>query len=299
MFRHTALAAALAAAAFVLAPIPRSAAGLGFVATVTSTHPVAYYRLTATNGTSEVGTSTYKAVGGVSSVSSVATPTAALCAPISVPNNQCTLFDGKTGYFDTSEMGGIRGAGSIMAWVHLNSRPALKGRIQYVAGISQNANDFDLQFEPDNTIRFYTAAGSHVAYSPPVASLDGEWHLVIATFDASTGARAIYWDGKPGSTDSGGGKIGKTNQFSIGESKVFTGRFFDGDISDVALWNTALSPDTVAKILCVAPERAVISSRSVAIGVPVSLDVDDAVWPRPHSLELARSSWAFEIVLPP
>ena len=64
----------------------------------------------------------------------------------------------------------------------------------------------------------------------------------------STGARAIYWDGTLGKKDAGGGSIGKTNGFSIGESKVFTGRFFDGDISDVALWNTALSSDTVAKI---------------------------------------------------
>jgi hypothetical protein len=240
---RTALVAVLAAAAFVLAPIPQSAAGLGFVVTVKSTHPIAYYRLTAMSGTSEVGTSTYAAVGGVSPV-----PTASLCAPISVPNNQCTLFDGKTGYFTTSQAGGIRGAGSIMAWEHLGSRPALKGRIEYVAGISQNGNDFDLQFEPDNTLRFYTAAGSNVAYAPPAQTLDGEWHLVVATFDASTGARAIYWDGTLGKKDTGGGRIGKTNGFSIGESKVFTGRFFDGDIGDVALWNTALSADTVAKI---------------------------------------------------
>ena len=243
MVHRTALCAALAAVAFVLAPAARSAAGLGFVATVTSTHPIAYYRLTATSGTSEVGTSTYAAAGGVNPV-----PTASLCAPISVPNNQCTLFDGKTGYFNTSQVGGIRGAGSIMAWEHLGSRPALKGRIEYVAGISQSGNDFDLQFEPDNTLRFYTAAGSNVAFAPPPATLDGEWHLVVATFDASTGARAIYWDGKLGKSDTGGGHIGKTNEFSIGESKVFTGRFFDGDISDVALWNTALSADTVAKI---------------------------------------------------
>jgi hypothetical protein len=243
VIHRTALGAALAAAAFVLVPIPQSAAGLGFVATVKSTHPIAYYRLSATTGTSEVGTSTYRAAGGVSIV-----PRASLCAPISVPNNQCTLFDGTTGYFDTSQVGGIRGAGSIMAWVHLSSRPALKSRFDYVAGISQNGNDFDLQFEPDNALRFYTAAGSNVAYTPPLATLEGEWHLVVATFNASTGARAIYWDGKLGKEDTGGGRIEKTNEFSIGESKVFTGRFFDGDISDVALWNTALSADTVAKI---------------------------------------------------
>ena len=167
---------------------------------------------------------------------------------ISVPNNQCTLFDGTTAYFDTSQVGGIRDAGSIMAWVHLTSRPALKNRFDYVAGISQKGNDFDLQFEPDNSLRFYTGAGSNVAYMPVLATLEGEWHLVFATFNAGTGARAIYWDGKLGANDTGGGRAGKTNQFSIGASKVFAGRFFDGDISDVALWNTALSADTIATI---------------------------------------------------
>ena len=245
MVHRTALAAALAAVAVVLAPIPQSAAGLGFVATVKSTHPIAYYRLTAMSGTSEVGTSTYKAVGGVSPVAFSA---ASLCAPISDPKNQCTLFDGATGFFDTSQVGGIAGAGSIMAWVHLTSRPALKKRFDYVAGISQSGNDFDLQFEPDNGLRFYTAAGSNVAYMPVLATLEGEWHLVVATFNASTGARAIYWDGKLGNKDTGGGRSGKTNEFSIGESKVFTGRFFDGDISDVALWDTDLNAETVQQI---------------------------------------------------
>ena len=237
------LCAAFAAVAFVLAPIRESAAGLGFVATVKSTHPVAYYRLIAMSGPSEVGTSTYTAAGGVSPVTN-----ASLCAPIGLPSNQCTLFDGTTGYFDTSQRGGIRDAGSIMAWVHLTSRPALKSRFDYVAGISEHGNDFDLQFERDNALRFYTAAGSNVAYTPPLATLEGEWHLVVATFNASTGQRAIYWDGNLGSKDAGGGRVGKTNEFSIGESKLFTGRFFDGDISDVALWNTDLSAETVAHI---------------------------------------------------
>lgn len=245
MINRTAAAAALVAIAFVLAPMPRLAAGLGFVATVKATHPIAYYRLMGMSGTSEVGSTTYKAVGGVSPVAFSADK---LCAPISDPNIQCTLFDGTTGYFDTSQMGGIQNAGSIMAWVHLSSRPALKKRFDYVAGISQSGNDFDLQFEPDNGLRFYTAAGSNVAYMPVLATLEGEWHLVFATFDATTGARAIYWDGQLGMSDTGGGRAGKTNEFSIGESKVFTGRFFDGDISDVALWNTALSADTVQQI---------------------------------------------------
>jgi hypothetical protein len=186
VIHRTALAAVLAATAFILAPIPQSTAGLGFGATVKSTHPIAYYCLAALNGASEVGTSTYKAVGGVAPVTD-----ASSYPPISVPNNQCTLFDGKTGCFDTSQVGGIRDAGSIIVWKHLNMRPATKGRIEYVAGISEKANDFDLQFEADNSLRFYTSAGSNVAATPPPASLDGEWHFVVATFNADTVA-SIY-----------------------------------------------------------------------------------------------------------
>jgi hypothetical protein len=135
-----------------------------------------------------------------------------------------------------------------MAWIHLNSRPSVKGHVDYIAGISEYANDFDLQLETDNVLRFYTASGSNVAYTPPIDTLVGPWHLVVATLNAGTGARAIYWDGKLVNSDTAGGKSGKTKEFTIGESKVFTGRFFDGTISDVALWNTALSADTIASI---------------------------------------------------
>jgi len=235
-----------AVAVLALAPESRSAAEPGFVATVKSTHPIAYYRLNAMSGSSEVGTSTYTAAGGVAPVGNFGD--ASLCAPISVPGNLCTLFDATSGYFNTSQMGGIRDAGSIMAWVHLSARPLAIGRIVYVAGISQSGNDFDLQFEPDNTLRFYTAAGPNLAYKPDVPTLEGQWHLIVATLSESTGRRAIYWDGVLAKEDHGGGTPGKTNEFSIGESKVFRGRFFNGSISDVALWDRALSANTVAKI---------------------------------------------------
>jgi len=241
---RTALCAALVAVAFVLAPIPRSAAGLGFVATVKSTHPIAYYRLTAMSGTSEVGASTYKAVGGVSPVAFSA---AALCARSATRTFNARFSTARPGTstprrWRNPRRGQHYGVGS-------SEFPAgVEEALRLRCGISEQANDFDLQFEPDNALRFYTAAGSNVAYTPPLATLEGEWHLVVATFNAGTGERAIYWDGKLGQKDTGGGRIGKTNEFSIGESKVFTGRFFDGDISDVALWNTALGADTVAQI---------------------------------------------------
>jgi hypothetical protein len=236
-----ALASVAALTAVLVLPLRSpSASPPGFVETVKSTHPVAYYRLTGNSGASEVGATNYTLTGTGSPSTS--------CAPVHVPNNTCVTLDGSTGYFDTTQMGGIGGNASILAWVNLNALPSGTGRIVYVAGISQDGNDLDLQFEADNALRFYTVSGSNVAFKPPVATLAGRWHMIVATFSSTSGTRAIYWDGKLGWKDSGGGKFGKTNEFSIGESKVFRGRYFTGTITDVALWNRTLSPATVAAI---------------------------------------------------
>ncbi len=227
------------ATALLFVPSVGTPAPMGFVATVKSTNPIAYFRLTQTTGQSEVGTATYQVTAG-------AQPSG-ICAPVGVPNNSCEVLNGTTAYFNTTQTGGIAGAGSEMAWAKLNVAPQKIGHIAYVAGISENGNDFDLQFET-NALRFFTASGSHVEYAANPATLVGQWHMIVATFDTVSKVRAIYWDGKLAASDHGGGLPNKTRGFEIGESEVFTGRFFPGVITDVALWNRALSAQTVAAI---------------------------------------------------
>jgi hypothetical protein len=135
-----------------------------------------------------------------------------------------------------------------MAWVNLAELPSKTNHIVYVAGESENGNDLDLQFEGDNAIKFYTAAGGHLTYTPPPATLANQWHLIVATLDTASQTRVIYWDGKSVAADKGGGEAGKKNVFTIGESPVFTGRFFKGGIEEVALWNRALKATEVATI---------------------------------------------------
>jgi hypothetical protein len=221
------------------APHP-SAAPVGFSETVRATHPTAFYRLTGKTGSSEVGGTTYSLSGnGAASTN---------CPPIGVSGDHCVFLDGQTGYFETTQQGGIGRAGSILAWVNMAQIPNTVGRISYVAGMSERGNDFDLQFEPDNTIKFYTASGSNVSYAPPYIQLSGEWHMIVGTFDADSGRRALYWDGVLAQSDSGGGKPGKHSALTVGESKVFTGRFLWGIISDVAVWRRALTAKDVAAI---------------------------------------------------
>jgi hypothetical protein len=211
-----------------------------FFAAVDSTRPLAYYRLNAMMGSSRGGGTRYKAEGGVS----IAKPG----APINVADNQCVELDGKDGYILTTQAGGIGKAASMMAWVNLASLPSGEKHFFYVMGESQDSNDLDLQFEDDDALKFYTASGSHLTFTPKHSTLVNQWHLIVVTVNTATKARVIYWDGDEVASDKEGGMPNKTSLLSIGESTVFGGRFFKGGIEEAAIWDRALSAAEAYKI---------------------------------------------------
>jgi hypothetical protein len=215
-----------------------------FAAAVIATHPIAYYPLDATSGKSAAGVSTYAAKGGVG----IGSPGAA----ISGSSGKFTQFDGKSGYILTTQKGGVGQSASIMAWVNLSELPRQANHYFYVAGESENGNDLDLQFESDNVLRFFTASGGNLPYTPAPASLVNQWHMILVTMDLATRTRAMYWDGKLVAHDSGGGEAGKKSALSIGASTVFSGRWFHGGIEEVALWDHALKAADVTSIYAAA-----------------------------------------------
>jgi hypothetical protein len=222
---------------------PAVAVGTDFVTAVTSTDPIAYYRLNTIEGKSVVGSTQYKSMGGIS----LSGPG----APVG-PGSQFVKLDGNDGYIVSTQSGGINGAASMMAWVNLAALPSDIKHFFYVMGESQNGNDLDLQFETDNQLKFYTAAGGHLTFVPPRDKLINRWHMVVATLDTASRTRVIYWDGKAVATDKGSGAPNKSGIFSIGESTVFRGRFFKGGIQEVGLWDRALGSDEVAMIYAAA-----------------------------------------------
>jgi hypothetical protein len=249
-----------------------------FVASVRSTNPIAYFRLAATTGHSETGASRYSAAGGVQSLDSG--------APIVGSDSHYALLNGQDGYINTTQSGGVASVGSMMAWVKLAALPSVQGHVFYVAGESANGNDFDLQFEQDDALKFYTAAGSHLTYAPDKASLVGQWHMIVATMNTVTHARAIYWDGRLVASDMEGGRPGKTSQFSIGASKLWGGRFLHGGIEDVALWNTALGANQIAMMYAAthpssstgpspAPSSTSAPHSSAGQSAPGAIDISD------------------------
>jgi len=217
---------------------------------IVSTNPVAYYRLDSTSGKSEVGATQYKSSGGAAAASAGAA------------NHRFVKLDGHDGYILTTQTGGVASTVTIMAWVNLEALPSDEHHFFYVAGESESGNDLDIQFEDDNALRFYTAAGGNLAFTPPAASLVHQWHMIVATTD--THGRAIYWDGKLVASDKSGGLATKRSRFSIGASTVFGGRFLKGGVADVALWNRALGARDIAQIYAAAKSAAPSATSAAA-----------------------------------
>jgi hypothetical protein len=75
------------------------------------------------------------------------------------------------------------------------------------------------------------------------------WYHVAVVFDASAGEAAIYLDGvrfpQPLLLEAGIG-TGETTGFNLGTYRAADGRFFDGYLDDVAVWERALKDTEVA-----------------------------------------------------
>jgi hypothetical protein len=264
----------IAAAVASLTGLALQGAEADFTRAVLATRPVAYYRLASTEGKSEVGPTVYKPVGGVTSSSPG--------APVG-PNSFYANLNGRDGYVRTTQQGGVGATASIMVWVNLATLPSQERHFFYVAGESQSGNDLDLQFETDNTLRFYTAAGGHLTYTPAPATLLNQWHLIVATMDNTSQTRVIYWDGKPVANDKGGGRTGKTGAFTIGGSEIFSGRWFHGGMEEAALWDRAVTAAEVASIYATAKPTATPAS------VSPSAERGTALFPNTAKVEVGEN----------
>ncbi len=175
------------------------------------------------------------------------------------PTNTAMELDGTSGFNTTSLTGQIDQQGSIIAWFYLTALPSTTGHAFYIAGQSQVGNDFDLQIDPDNQLRFFTEAGPHV--TNPVAFTDADlnqWHMVAATFTAGA-RRSLYLDGNLVDTNVPGGHSVNSAPFTMGESSVFTGRFFGGRIDEVAVFDRELSAAEVTNVYGVASPRQLLN----------------------------------------
>ena len=165
------------------------------------------------------------------------------------PTNQALLLDGTNSYVLTSLTGRITNQGTVLAWVYLTAQPSTAGHFFQITAQAEGGNDFDFQIQTDNHVYFFTDSGSSTVYAQSLP-LD-QWHFLAATFVASSN-RAIYLDGQQVASSTPGGHSVNNNPFTIGANYVFSGRYFEGKMCEVAVFNRALSALEIATIYAAA-----------------------------------------------
>jgi hypothetical protein len=237
-------------AAFMLAPVffgaDASAQGSRYVSAITNTPGLlGYWRFDPTFLTNSI-VNGYQ--GMLEGNAQIGPPGSGAPVPTD-PANQGLLLDGQGSYLVTTLTGQISNAGTTMAWVYLTNFPSVAGRIFQITSEGDDGNDFDFQIDTDNLLHFYTDSGGSTVSPQPVPT--NQWHLLAGTFIADS-VRVLYIDGSPVATNTPGGHSPDSSYYTIGENLQFPGRYFEGTIAEVAVFNTALSALEISNIYAAA-----------------------------------------------
>ena len=198
-------------------------------------------------------------------------------------NNTAVVLNGTNSYVNTTLVGGLSttgtnaNQGSIIAWFKLAALPSNLGDFFSIAGESQTGNDFDLQIETDNTLKFYTDSGSATVDPTAFTTNDiGVWHFVAATFTGGT-TRNLYLDGQLVASSTPGSHNAATGgTFAMGYSDVFAGRYFGGSLDEIAVFNRQLSGSEVTNLYAAAVQPSFSSpAQNVTVnsGSPFSFSI--------------------------
>jgi hypothetical protein len=128
---------------------------------------------------------------------------------------------------------------TMEAWIYLKQLPSAAGHIMSIVGKSEFGNDLDLQVQTDNRVYFYAGDQFPNNVVSNTVLQAGRWYHVAATFQAGTpGQLQIFVNGVLDATAVRNlARNTNPNPLTIGESAVFGGRFFNGLITDVSVWN--------------------------------------------------------------
>ncbi len=157
-------------------------------------------------------------------------------------------FDGDGDYVDcgSDAIFSITDAFSLSVWINWRT-PTVDWQTVIAKGdnawrLAKSGSSQAVDFGFDDGSRGWVSAST--ASDVPL----GEWHHVAATLDTIVGAK-IYLDGVLEGTNSntGGITVGDYPVF-IGDNSQQTGRYWDGLIDDVQIYNQALSPLQVSAL---------------------------------------------------
>ncbi len=143
---------------------------------------------------------------------------------------------------------------SVFTWMKKSSQVSGSSQMLVAINTSGNGNVCNLQIGTNEQLQIYDGSN---AQGSGVVVTDGVWHHVGYTYDETTDSTFQYVDGvivdkyKNSQSASANNKISIGQEFDSGSSK---GNFYDGEMTEVSIWNEVLSPSEVALIMGAAIE---------------------------------------------
>jgi hypothetical protein len=161
-----------------------------------------------------------------------------------------------TGYVDVPTGGNdlnITGPLTMAAWIKAAPND---DRFQTFAGHSDSGYRMDI----DTSMDLHFADANSAGDLTGSALNDGQWHFVVGTYDGAH--EYLYIDGlQNASQPATGAATGSGDDFTIGvDPQYVTSRMFDGAVTEVALFNYALSGSQVLSLFYAAEVPPIISS---------------------------------------
>jgi len=158
-------------------------------------------------------------------------------------------FDGLNDYLDCGNITALnfQSAFSTSAWINYSGVPSGTSHV-VLSGGSGSTNRFWYQLISSNKIRYGSGAGNSTDVTISTIS-SGSWHHIATVHNGTS--LDIYLNGvkqnsSPVTVNAVSTQIG--NNFTIGEYFSQVGYLWNGQLSNVALWNTTLTSTEVTEI---------------------------------------------------
>ncbi len=170
---------------------------------------------------------------------------------ISVENGGICLaaeLDGVDQYVqvdDTDNSLDLASALTVMAWVKPASLPAVGGLKTIIS------KDENYEFHVDSSGQIFwwwqdSGGGIHM-FTSTTTLTPGQWYHVAIRY--SNGSQSIYINGQERGTASVSGTLLVNNDpLQVGSDQNFAGRYFEGNIDEVMIFNSSLSPADILNI---------------------------------------------------
>ena len=167
------------------------------------------------------------------------------------PGKGAIVFDGVDDYLETGKHAesnfDFHNPFSVVVWFKVTS---FQGN--WDAIVTKGDSTWRVQrYQTSNTVTFDTNYNGADTLPAKTAIDDGEWHMVVATYeivDSSTARKSIYVDGVLENSHNVGGPLEPNNyRLMIGSNEQTSARYFHGVIDEVAIWRRALSAGEVEK----------------------------------------------------